>query len=244
MKIIPAIDLLNGNCVRLYQGNYQQKTIYPSNPVSLAQQYQASGAQRLHIVDLNGAKEKKLAQFETIVSIIQSVDLSTQLGGGIRNVEDIECCLLAGIDQIVLGSMAVNNPKICAEYIQKYGAENFVLALDVTMKDFTPIIVSEAWEQSSGQLLWDLVGYYQSFGIRDILCTDISRDGTLQGPNLQLYQEAIERYPNIQWQASGGIGCTEDLKGLAQLNIHAVIIGRALYEGKVNLVDAIGELQC
>lgn len=244
MKIIPAIDLLNGECVRLYQGQYQQKTVYPKDPIALARQYEAWGAQSVHLVDLDGAKQKKPVQLDTIACIAAAVNMPIQFGGGVRTEEDIDRCLASGIHHIVLGSVAINQPTFCGQLIQKYAAVNFVLALDVTMDDSNPILVSEAWEQNSGQVLWDVVRYYQELGVCDILCTDISRDGTLAGPNLSLYEEAIARFPGIRWQASGGVCSDEDLQRLSRLKVHAVIIGRALYEGRLDLSKALGALPC
>lgn len=230
MKVIPAIDLIDGSCVRLYQGDYNNQKTYDIDPTSLALTYQRKGAERLHLVDLAGAKEKQLVQYPLVSKIVKAVDIPVQFGGGIRSENDIEQCLQTGINKVVIGSLAVTDPIRCKSLITQFQPSSFVLALDVSFIDNQPMVLSHAWTNNSGVALWDLVKQYEQVGVNTILCTDIACDGTLQGPNIPLYEQAVNRFPNIDWQASGGIRGHEDLTALKRCGINSAIIGKALYE--------------
>lgn len=237
MKIIPAIDLIQGKCVRLYQGDYQQITHYQQSPVALAKQYQQQGARCLHLVDLDGAKQKHPAQLSLISQICQAISVPVQAGGGIRSIEQCAQSFDAGIAKIVIGSLAVKDSRLVAKMFEKFGADKFVLALDVQLINEIPMVMSDAWLKQSSKSLWQVIEYYQSLGLADVLCTDIACDGTMTGPNLQLYRNAVERFPQINWQASGGIRSKQDLLQLAAINVSGAIIGRALYEGSIKLEE-------
>jgi phosphoribosylformimino-5-aminoimidazole carboxamide ribotide isomerase len=244
MKVIPAIDLINGECVRLYQGDYERKTFYPGDAVSLAKKYQQQGAQSLHLVDLDGAKQKRLVQQPLISKIIENLSIPVQIGGGIRTSADVETCLAMGVDKIVIGSLAVTNKDQCEALLKQFGSDRFIIALDVSLVDNIPIVVSHAWSIKTGFMLWDIAREYEVLGVDTILCTDIACDGTLKGPNLSLYEQALSRFPTIHWQASGGVRNKNDLVALAECGVSAAIVGKALYQTDVDLPLSAGEKIC
>lgn len=229
MLIIPAIDLHQGQCVRLRKGQFDQVSVYDYSPITLAQGYALQGAQRLHIVDLDGAKSGKIAQLP-LIQAMHVPGLCLQVGGGIRSLETAKACLEAGIDKLVLGSIAVTNPELTAKIITLAKAENIVLALDIRIENGIPKPAIHGWQTNTENNLWELVNHYQQLSISQILCTDIASDGMMNGPNFQLYQEALTRFPTIQWQASGGIRDVADLEQLSTLGLAAAILGRMLYE--------------
>ncbi|WP_419418822.1 HisA/HisF-related TIM barrel protein [Legionella sp. D16C41] len=234
MKLIPAIDLQQGQCVRLRQGKFNQTTIYPHNPLTLAESYVKRGAKHLHIVDLDGAKAGSLQQLPLIRSL-RLAECSLQVGGGIRDLTTAKKCVEAGIEQLVLGSIAVTDLETTEKIIQLVGATNIVLALDVVIENEIPRPAIHGWQTLTDANLWDIVSQYQQWNIKNILCTDISRDGMLQGPNFDLYQQAVFRFPNLDWQASGGIRDLDDLTTLASLGVSAAILGRMLYQNNSTL---------
>ncbi|STX29314.1 phosphoribosylformimino-5-aminoimidazole carboxamide ribotide isomerase [Legionella beliardensis] len=231
MKLIPAIDLQQGQCVRLRQGNFNQTTIYPYEPLDLAQRYATQGARHLHIVDLDGAKQGAIQQLPLIKSL-QSAGCTLQVGGGIRDLTTAKACLDAGIEQLVLGSIAIDDVETTKEIIQVAGADRIVLALDVFVKDNIHKPAIHGWQTCTETNLWDIADHYQKLDIKNILCTDISCDGMMQGPNFNLYEQAIARFPSLGWQASGGIRDQGDLNALAKLGVRAAILGRMLYQNK------------
>lgn len=236
MFIIPAIDVIQGQCVRLRQGDFEQQSIYDISPVALAEHYAAQGAKRLHIVDLDGAKAGSPQHLE-LIQRLQSCDLMIQAGGGIRSVRDAEAFLSAGVARIVIGSIAISNPALTQEIIDKMGAEQVILALDVHIKKGIPMPAIHGWQTSTNSNLWDIVTHYQSIGINTILCTDIACDGMMLGPNFDLYEQCLQHFPHLAWQASGGIRHVNDLDRLASMGLAAAILGRVLYEGQLDLAD-------
>jgi phosphoribosylformimino-5-aminoimidazole carboxamide ribotide isomerase len=240
MKIYPAIDLKSGECVRLYKGCFDQVTTYQKDPLATAQSFAQQGAEFLHIVDLDGAKNGSAQHTEIILTIAQSTKLCIQTGGGIRTTQQINTLLQGGIARVILGSIAIENPQQVSQWLQEFGGEKIVLALDIRMNDHQqPQLASHGWLVNNSIHLWQLLENYQDCGLKHILCTDIDRDGTLQGPNLALYQESIQRYPAFNFQASGGISNLEDLAALAKIPVSGAVIGKALYEKKFTLQEAI-----
>ncbi len=244
MVVIPSIDLQQGQCVRLRQGQFDDLSIYDIQPQALALKYAAQGAKCLHIVDLDGAK-KGLPQHLNSLKEMQSCGLAIQAGGGIRRALDASALMKAGVKKIVLGSIAITDPTRALKIIEQIGADNTILALDVNIDGGIPKPAIHGWQTKTEQSLWDVVPFYQTAGIHTILCTDIAMDGMLNGPNFSLYEEAISRFQTLNWQASGGVRNPEDLQKLASIGVHAAIIGRALYESGIALSDwFLGEHSC
>ena len=234
--IIPAIDLIDGSVVRLYQGDYEQKTKYEFDPVDVVNDYADQGATWLHIVDLTGAKDTSKRQ----LTLIKSMRMQFQAGGGIRSEEEVAQLLDIGVSRVVIGSLAVKQPELVKSWVTKYGAEHIVLALDINISENgEKLIATHGWQENSGVALEDLLNDFASVGATHVLCTDISRDGTLQGANVELYEEMSARFPNVSWQASGGIGSLNDISALKPTNVGGVILGRALLEGKFTVKEAI-----
>ena len=238
--IIPAIDLIDGSVVRLYQGDYAQKTHYPLDPVKVVTDYADQGAKWLHIVDLTGAKDTSKRQLTLIGKMVATGRMQFQAGGGIRSEQDVAQLLALGVKRVVIGSLAVKEPELVKGWITKYGSQAIVLALDINIDESgNKFIATHGWQQNSGVSLEDLLNDFLSVGAEHVLCTDISRDGTLQGANEALYKEMTENFPSIQWQASGGIGTLDDITRLKPTKVNGVILGRALLEGKFTLAQAI-----
>jgi phosphoribosylformimino-5-aminoimidazole carboxamide ribotide isomerase len=238
--IIPAIDLIDGSVVRLYQGDYEQKTKYEFDPVDVVNDYADQGATWLHIVDLTGAKDTSQRQLTLIKSMVDTKRMQFQAGGGIRSEEEVAQLLDIGVSRVVIGSLAVKQPELVKSWVTKYGAEHIVLALDINISENgEKLIATHGWQENSGVALEDLLNDFASVGATHVLCTDISRDGTLQGANVELYEEMSARFPNVSWQASGGIGSLNDISALKPTNVGGVILGRALLEGKFTVKEAI-----
>jgi phosphoribosylformimino-5-aminoimidazole carboxamide ribotide isomerase len=238
--IIPAIDLIDGSVVRLYQGDYQQKTQYQLDPVDVVHDYADQGAKWLHIVDLTGAKETDKRQLKLISNMVSTNRMDFQAGGGIRSENDVAQLLEIGVKRVVIGSLAVKQPGLVRGWVEKYGNEAIVLALDINIDAAgKKMIATHGWQQNSGVSIETLLEDFLSVGAKHVLCTDISRDGTLQGANHQLYSEMTERFPTVGWQASGGIGALSDITALKPTQVSGVILGRALLEGKFTVKEAI-----
>ncbi|MBF0752192.1 MULTISPECIES: 1-(5-phosphoribosyl)-5-[(5-phosphoribosylamino)methylideneamino]imidazole-4-carboxamide isomerase [unclassified Pasteurella] len=238
--IIPALDLIDGQVVRLYQGDYAQKTLYSDNPVAQFQDYVRQGAKQLHLVDLTGAKDQAQRQTTLIGEIIAQVQCPIQVGGGIRSEQDVADLLAVGANRVVIGSTAVKDRAMVKGWFERYGADKFVLALDINIDaSGQKIIAISGWQETSGVSLEELIEEYQAVGLQHVLCTDISRDGTLTGSNVSLYREICAAFPEIQFQSSGGIGSLADIAALKGSGVAGVIVGRALLEGKFNLEEAI-----
>ncbi len=238
--IIPAIDLIDGHVVRLYQGDYNQKTQYQLDPIDVVHQYADAGAQWLHIVDLTGAKDVEKRQLDLIKRMVDTGRMSFQSGGGIRSEADVSGLLDIGVKRVVIGSLAVKQPELVKSWIATYGPEAIVLALDVNINaQGQKCIATHGWQEDSGVEIEGLLEDMLSVGAKHVLCTDISRDGTLQGANAELYAEMKAQFPTVDWQASGGIGSLDDIERLKPTSVDAVILGRALLEGKFTLEQAI-----
>ena len=238
--IIPALDLIDGSVVRLHQGDYDQKRDYGSDPLLRLQEYQRQGAKLLHLVDLTGAKDPKARQITLIQTLIKGVQVPVQIGGGIRTQDDVEALLAAGAARVVIGSTAIKQPELVKQWFSKYGPEALVLALDVRIAaDGNKYVAIHGWQEDSNQTLEQVIDDYLPHGLKHVLCTDISKDGTLSGSNVRLYREISQKYPQIAFQSSGGIGQLDDVKALKDSGVAGVIVGRALLEGKFTVEEAI-----
>ncbi|TVQ74255.1 MAG: 1-(5-phosphoribosyl)-5-[(5-phosphoribosylamino)methylideneamino]imidazole-4-carboxamide isomerase [Balneolaceae bacterium] len=231
MHVIPAIDLLNGQVVRLKKGDYKEVTVYSDNPVSFVKEFRDAGFSHIHIVDLNGAREGRFVNLPVIESIIEETGVGVQCGGGIRSRRDIKTLLKAGVSRIVSSSMAVQRPDEWLASIDIYGGDTCILGLDI--KDGK--MAYGGWEETSDEDALDFLGKMVRLGVRTILCTDVARDGMLTGVNSGLYTEIANRYPQVNIIASGGVASDEDLRQLAIEGMYGVVIGRAYYEGLLSL---------
>jgi phosphoribosylformimino-5-aminoimidazole carboxamide ribotide isomerase len=233
MKIIPAIDIIDGKCVRLTKGDYSQQTTYDYSPLELAKNYEKLGFNYLHLVDLDGAKAGKVVNLKTLKEICSQTNLNVDFGGGIKTEEDLTAVFEAGAKQVTIGSLAVKNETLFKEWIKRYGADKFILGADV--RNFK--IAVGGWLETSSIDLFDFIGEYVARGITNVLCTDISKDGTLTGPSFELYKQIMAKFPSIDLIASGGVSKIEDVLELDQNKIPSVVIGKAIYENKISLVD-------
>jgi len=237
--IIPALDLIDGQVVRLHQGDYGQQRDYGNSPLERLQDYQQQGAQLLHLVDLTGAKDPAARQIPLLRQLLAGVSVPVQVGGGIRTEQDVVALLDAGAARVVIGSTAVKQPELVQGWFERYGAEALVLALDVRIDAAgNKHIAINGWQENSGVSLEQVIAQYQPYGLKHVLCTDISRDGTLSGSNVALYQEISARYPDIAFQSSGGIGSLDDIAQLRGSGVQGVIVGRALLDGKFSAEEA------
>ncbi len=239
-QIIPALDLIDGHIVRLNQGDYTQQTTYHNDPLTQFADYLAQGATQLHLVDLTGAKNPTQRQTHLIGQIIERTQGKIQVGGGIRTKQDIIDLLHAGANRVVIGSAAIKQRHTVKDWFIQYGADKLVLALDINI---TPqgqkMIAIHGWQETSTIRLEELIDDFLTVGLKHVLCTDISRDGTLMGSNIALYQEICTHYPQIQFQSSGGIGSLNDVMALKNTPVSGIIVGRALLEGKFTVKKAI-----
>jgi phosphoribosylformimino-5-aminoimidazole carboxamide ribotide isomerase len=234
MLLIPAIDLRNGRCVRLFQGDFNAETRYELEPQDLLSRYRALGATWLHVVDLDGAKSGVLANRETIVALASQRAVRVQVGGGMRSPEAIEDLLRNGVERVVIGSAAVERPLEVAQWLTRFGAEHVCLALDVKLDACgEPRVRTRGWTEGTGVSLWEAIEPFLPVGLKHVLCTDIDRDGALTGPNLDLYRRALERFPQLAWQASGGVRDAADLAALARAGVAAAVSGKALLEQRI-----------
>jgi phosphoribosylformimino-5-aminoimidazole carboxamide ribotide isomerase len=240
MKIYPAIDLIGGDVVRLTEGDFARKTVYGQDPVKVARSFANDGAAYLHMVDLDGAKAGSPQQTAIFQSIVSATDLKLQVGGGIRQPEDVRILLDAGVDRVVIGSLAVKDPKLTKEILNRFGGNHITLGLDVRVNDVgVPLVATHGWQQVSSLAAEDLLSEFTSHGLDQVLCTDISRDGTLSGPNFDLYARLAEHFPTVTFLASGGITTTDQIRKLKASNVGGAIIGKALYEGTIALEEAL-----
>jgi phosphoribosylformimino-5-aminoimidazole carboxamide ribotide isomerase len=233
MKIIPAIDIINGECVRLSQGNYEQKKVYNSNPVEVAKMYEAEGAKYLHVVDLDGAKAGRIVNFEVLAKICQSTNLHVDFGGGLQSDEDLKIAFDCGAKQITGGSIAVKKPEVFAAWLAKYGGERIILGADVKNEK----IAISGWQNVTEIDLFEYLSQYIQKGIKTIICTDIAKDGLLQGTSVDLYQKIQAQFPDLQIVASGGVAGIADIEALQKMTIYGVIIGKALYENRLSWAE-------
>jgi len=237
MIIIPSIDIQSGNCVRLTQGDFRKVSKYSLSPADVAAQFSDTGASVLHVVDLDGARSGAVSQKDCIKSIRKSFKQTVQVGGGIRSKNDIDELLGFSIDRVVIGSSAVLNTSSTLEWLETYGADTLVLALDFYLDDGMPYLAAKGWKEKTQRTVWEALELYPT--LKHVLCTDISKDGMQAGPNFKFYQEMKERYPKVKIQASGGISSVQDILELKRLQIDAAIIGKALHEGKLDLKEII-----
>lgn len=234
MKIVPAIDMKDGRCVRLFQGDFARETRYSDDPVSVAHRYARMGFRYLHVVDLDGARTGEQRNRALVRRIVDETALDVQLGGGIRNRETLEDWFAAGVRRAVVGSVAVTDAARVRGWLEDCGADRIVLALDCRLDDAgTPWLATHGWIRDSRTSLWDCVDGYRDAGLRHVLCTDVGRDGALTGPSLSLYGEFRRRYPDIELQASGGVRHMNDLVELGNAGAAAAVTGRALLDGRI-----------
>ena len=238
--IIPAIDLIDGQVVRLYQGDYDKQTTFDLSPLAQLQSYQAQGAKLLHIVDLTGAKDPNKRQTQLIAELAAGLDVDIQVGGGIRTEAQVAELLAIGVKRVVIGSLAVKEPELVKSWFVKYGSEAICLALDVNINDNGEKIVAvSGWQSGGGKSLESLVAEFETVGLKYALVTDISRDGTLTGANTQLYTELAATYPTILWQASGGIATLDNVAAVRNSKASGIIIGKALLINQFTVEEAI-----
>lgn len=232
MNVIPAIDLRAGRCVRLLQGDFERETHYHDDPATIAGAYQEMACTDLHLVDLDGARDGKPGNRELVERIVATSSLAIQLGGGIRSREALQNWYQHGVRRAVIGSLAVTEPGRVVDWVSEFGADRFVLALDCRCDDSgTPWLTTHGWTRQAGITLWECFERYWQCGVRQLLCTDVARDGAMSGPALALYQTVIARFPGIALQASGGVRNVQDLQDLRALGADAAIVGRALLDG-------------
>jgi phosphoribosylformimino-5-aminoimidazole carboxamide ribotide isomerase len=231
IELIPAIDIIGGQCVRLTKGDYDQKTVYRDSPAEVAKEFEEIGFKRLHVVDLDGAKSKHIVNEQVLKAITNKTHLTVDFGGGIKTDEDIEKAFAAGASMVTIGSVAVTNPDLFMGWLEKYGAERIILGADVRHGK----ISINGWKEDSSEDLLPFLKKYVDAGVSNVLCTEISKDGTLAGPAIELYQSMMAAYPELHLIASGGVSSIEDIHALDAAGIPAVVFGKAIYEGKINL---------
>jgi phosphoribosylformimino-5-aminoimidazole carboxamide ribotide isomerase len=233
MNIIPAIDIINGKCVRLTKGDYAQQKIYNESPVEVAKHFADAGLQRLHIVDLDGAKAGAIMNLAVLENIAAAVKMIIDFGGGVNKIADVECILNAGASMVTIGSLAVKQPAVLEEWLMEFGADHFLIGADVLDEK----IKISGWLEDGGINIFDFVGNLISLGVRNIFCTDITKDGMMQGPSIDLYKKILTQHPEINLIASGGVSNIEDVIQLKQIGCSGAIIGKAIYENLIILED-------
>jgi phosphoribosylformimino-5-aminoimidazole carboxamide ribotide isomerase len=233
MDIIPAIDIIDGKCVRLSKGDFKQKTVYRASPMEMARELQDAGIRRLHLVDLDGAKAKKVINLKVLRDISRKTNLEVDFGGGVQSREDLLKVFEAGAKQVTGGSIAVNNPDLFEGWLNEFGSEKIILGADVANGK----IAISGWQEQSNWTIEDFLDYYLQKGVRQVICTDVSKDGLLQGPAVGLYRKLAKAYPELSIIASGGVGVLQDLKDLKSAGVAGAIVGKAIYEGKITLKE-------
>ncbi|EMR03372.1 1-(5-phosphoribosyl)-5-[(5-phosphoribosylamino)methylideneamino]imidazole-4-carboxamide isomerase [Cesiribacter andamanensis] len=235
MHIIPAIDLIGGACVRLTQGDYDQKTEYNSDPLAVAKEYESAGLRRLHLVDLDGAKQRKIVNLPVLERIASQTGLQVDFGGGVQSDEDLQAAFAAGAHQITGGSIAVRQPEMFARWLQQWGPERIILGADVRGRE----IAIGGWQEGGGIELMPFLQKYSAMGVRYVICTDVSKDGLLQGPSLRLYQEILAEFPGLHLIASGGVATLDDLHQLRDIGCWGCIVGKAIYENRISIEELV-----
>lgn len=233
IELIPAIDIIDGKCVRLTKGDYDQKKVYNDDPVEVAKQFESLGFRRLHVVDLDGAKSKHIVNVDVLKAITSATNLIVDFGGGIKTDNDIELAFANGASLVTIGSIAVTQPELFASWLEKYGADRIILGADVRNGK----ISINGWKEDSAEDLLPFLKYYINKGVINVLCTEISKDGMLEGPATDLYKEVMAEYPKLNLIASGGISSNEDIKELNRYGIPSVVFGKAIYEGKIDMKE-------
>ncbi|MCH9769743.1 MAG: 1-(5-phosphoribosyl)-5-[(5-phosphoribosylamino)methylideneamino]imidazole-4-carboxamide isomerase [Gammaproteobacteria bacterium] len=241
MIIYPAIDLHNGHCVRLYQGKFTQVQVYGANPLALALAYAARGAEFLHVIDLDGAREGEFRHLKVIARIKQETGLLVQTGGGVRNSKQVVNLLANGIARVVIGSLAATDPEKVIGWLKEFDPKRIALAFDVRYRDDVPYVTTDGWQKETNLSLWDLLAQYENTPLKHVLCTDTGVNGSLEGPNIKLYRELCERYPQLNVQASGGVANLQHLRDLSGLGVAGAVVGKALMERCFTLERAIAE---
>lgn len=231
IELIPAIDIIDGKCVRLTKGDYDQKTVYGEHPEDMAKEFERIGYTRLHVVDLDGAKSKHIVNVNALKAITSATRLKVDFGGGIKTDDDIRKAFDNGASMVTVGSIAVTHPELFASWLEHFGSEKMILGADVKNGK----ISINGWKEESTQDLLPFLKYYIDKGVKNILCTEISKDGTLSGPAVKLYRSVMAQYPDINLIASGGVSCAEDIEELHRAGIPSVVFGKAIYEGKVDI---------
>ncbi len=231
IELIPAIDIINGQCVRLTKGDYDKKTIYRDSPSEVAKEFELLGFRRLHVVDLDGAKSKHIVNDAVLKAITNRTNLVVDFGGGIKTDEDIEKAFASGASMVTVGSIAVTEPERFMGWLRKYGVERMILGADVRNGK----ISINGWKEDSTEDLLPFLKKYIDAGVKNVLCTEISKDGTLAGPAIDLYRRVMDAYPGLHLIASGGVSSKEDIEALDQAGIPAVVFGKAIYEGRIDL---------
>jgi len=233
IELIPAIDIIDAQCVRLTQGDYDQKAVYGDSPADIAAGFEAQGFKRLHVVDLDGAKARHIVNKAVLQAITSKTSLEVDFGGGIKTDADIEQVFDSGASMVTIGSIAVTEPELFGKWLHQYGAERMILGADVR----NGRVSINGWKEDSSEELQPFLQKYIDMGVRNVLCTDISKDGTLQGPAIELYRQIMNAYPTLHLIASGGVSSIDDIKALERAGIPAVVFGKAIYEGKINLKE-------
>ena len=235
MELIPAIDLRDGRCVRLLHGDFAAETVYSDDPASVLDTYCKLGAARVHVVDLDGARDGAQPNRPVVLALADRKKAKLQVGGGLRTLARARELLDAGVERAVIGSVAITAPDEVVSWLRETDPKRFVIALDVRIDDAgTPWLTTHGWRETSNTVLWSAVDKFVKHGIGHVLCTDVARDGALTGPNFELYAEAVRRFPELQWQASGGVSGARDLQALRECGVAAVISGRAMLEHKIS----------
>lgn len=233
IELIPAIDIIDGKCVRLTKGDYDTKKVYGEDPVAMAQQFEQLGFRRLHVVDLDGAKSKHVVNLATLRGITSNTSLVVDFGGGVKTTDDLEQAFEAGAAMVTAGSIAVTQPETYLDWLSRYGADHLVLGADVR----NGMVSINGWLEDSNVHLTEFLTRYMEAGTRNVLCTEISRDGMLQGPAIDLYRQVIQAHPSCHLIASGGVSCMQDIVDLEQAGIPAVVFGKAIYEGRIDMKE-------
>jgi phosphoribosylformimino-5-aminoimidazole carboxamide ribotide isomerase len=235
IELVPAIDIIDGKCVRLTKGDYDQKTVYRDSPADVAKEFEDLGFNRLHVVDLDGAKSKHIVNDKVLREITTRTRLTVDFGGGIKTDDDLEKAFEAGASMVTVGSVAVTRPDLFEGWLQKYGADRMILGADVR----NGLISINGWKEDSDEALLPFLKKYVAMGVKNVLCTEISKDGTLSGPAIELYKQVMTAYPQLHLIASGGVSSKEDIEALDHAGIPAVVFGKAIYEGKINLKELL-----
>ena len=233
IELIPAIDIIEGQCVRLTKGDYDQKTVYRDSPAEVAREFESFGFKRLHVVDLDGAKSKHIVNDAVLNAITSNTSLTVDFGGGIKTDGDIEKAFASGAAMVTVGSIAVTQPELFMGWLEKYGSERMILGADVRHG----MISINGWKEDSSEELLPFLKKYVEAGVKNVLCTEISKDGTLAVPAIDLYKKVMDTYPQLHLIASGGVSSKEDILALDKAGIPAVVFGKAIYEGKINLKE-------
>lgn len=233
IELIPAIDIIDGKCVRLSQGDYGSKKIYNENPIEVAKEFEANGIRRLHVVDLDGAISHHVVNYRTLEQIATRTSLIIDFGGGIKSDEDLVLAFENGAQMITGGSIAVKNPELFCKWLEQYGSEKIILGADVKDR----MIAVNGWKDESTKELFPFLQEYLHKGVQKVICTDIACDGMLQGPAIDLYKEMLTVHPDLYLIASGGVSCIDDIKALHEAGVPAVIFGKALYEGRITMKE-------